>query len=451
MEATLESATGQALIETLSRQKGEPEWVRFRRLAAWQTYLDTPLPSPADEAWRRTRLTDLELEGFVPFHQPGGGAAAAPGPSPTDGGAGLLVQRDSAVVHRYLDPDLAARGVVFTDLETAARGHGEVFRRHFMTELVPVGETKFTALHAALWSGGAFLYVPDGVEVAAPLRYALEATHPGLGIFNHVLIVAGAGSRVTLLETAASADPRHRALHCGVVEVAAGPGAQVRFGSIQRWGGDVRSFTVRRAALAAGAAMEWFAGEFGGRLARAETLSLLQAEGARSRAVVAYFGDGRQHLDVGAGAVHVAPETASEITARGVLGGEARGVYRGLGHIHRGARRARTHQSQRTLLLSGEARSDAIPSLLIDEREVQAGHATAAGPVDREMVFYLTSRGIPEAQARRMLVHGFLRPLLDALPLADLQEALTAEVDRKLDTASGKRLGAAGAAEKGGD
>lgn len=434
----LQTATGGQLIETISRNKGEPEWVRQKRLHAWQTYLETPLPSAGDEAWRRTSLAGLDLEGFVAYHQPGGDTPAVAGEA--DGSAGLLVQRDSAVVHRRLEPDLAARGLVFTDLETAAREHPEVFRRHFMTELVPVGESKFTALHAALWSGGAFLYVPDGVEVAAPLRYAVEAVQPHLGLFNHVLIIAGAGSRVTLLETAASADPYHRALHCGVVEVVAGPGARVRFGNVQRWGGDVHSFTVRRAALAAGAAMEWFGGEFGGRLARAETLTLHQGEGARSRAVVAYFGAGRQHLDVGAGAIHVAPNTESEIVARGVVGGEARAVYRGLGHIHKGARRARMRQSQRALLLSREARSDAIPSLLIDEKDVQAGHAAAAGPVDREMVFYLMSRGIPEAKARRMLVHGFLQPLLDELPLPDLHQALTAEVDGKLD-----------AAEKGGE
>lgn len=402
-------AAGEAWIVERARRGDEPGWLTEKRLAAWRTYLETPLPGPRDEDWRRTPLAGVDLEGFDPAAEAG--------------------------AEREIPPEAAAAGVVFTDLETAAREHPDLFRRHFMTELVPPGESKFTALHAALWRGGAFLHVPDGVRVEVPLRFALRAERQGLGVFDHVLVIAGKESRVTLLQTLASAAADTPALHVGVVEIIAGAGAEVRFGSFQRWGAGAASFSVRRASIGRDARVDWVAGEFGGRLARAETRSLLLEEGGRSRTVLAYFGGGGQHLDVGAGAVHAAPGTESEILARGVLGGRARAVYRGLGHIHRGARGAVVHQTQRTLLLGREARSDSIPGLLIEENDVRAGHAAAAGPVDREQVFYLMSRGIPEAEARRLLIHGFFHPILDPLPLPALRHALEAEIDAKFDHA----------------
>ncbi len=402
--------TGETWIVEGARRRDEPGWLTEKRLAAWRTHLDTPLPGPRDEAWRRTPLAGVDLDGFDPW-------------------AEVLEARD-------LPPEAAAAGVVFTGLETAAREHPDLFRRHFMTELVPPGESKFTALHAALWRGGAFLYVPDGVRLTAPLSLTLRAERPRLGVFDHVLVIAGERSRVTLLVTLSSAGPDTPALHCGVVEIVAAAGAEVRFGSFQRWGDGVSSFTVRRASVGRDARVDWVAGEFGGRLARAETRSFLQGAGGRSRTVVAYFGGGTQHLDVGTGAVHTAPGTESEIVARGVLGGRARAVYRGLGHIHRGASGAVMNQTQRTLLLGREARSDSIPGLLIEENDVRAGHAAAAGPLDRDQVFYLMSRGIPEADARRLLIHGFFHPILDPLPLPALRRALEDEIDAKLDAAA---------------
>ncbi len=434
----LERENGAAVVGEVSRRLGEPEWLRRRRLDAWRTFLETPPPGPRDEAWRRTPLAGVRLAGFIAFAEPAAGApprgdGPEPGPAAaTAGEAGLLVQRDSVVTERRLDPALAAAGVVFTDLGTAARQHPDLFQRHFMSELVPPGETCFTALHAALWSGGCFLHVPAGVEVALPLRYDLTAGTADLGVFDHVLVVAGAGSRVTLVQSLSSAAPASPALHCGIVEVVAGDGAEVRFCSLQRWSAATDSFAVRRALVGRGARVEWVAGEFGGRLARSEVQSLLYGDGGRSRATVAYFASGTQHLDVGAGAVHVAPGTESEIIARGALAGRSRAVYRGLGHILRGARGARMEQRQRALLLSPQARGDSIPSLLIEENDVQAGHAAAAGPLDDDQLFYLMSRGLPVAQARRLLVRGFFQPLVAGLDLPALRPLLDRELEARL-------------------
>lgn len=464
---------GASVVEALSRRLGEPEWLLRKRLQAWQTFLDTPLPGPRDEAWRRTPLGGVRLEGFLAFAEPTGrqapGEDGRPAANAADGGvasaadsgvagraeAGLLVQRDSLVVHRQLADEAADGGVVFTDLGTAAREHPELFQRHFMTELVPPGENCFTALHAALWSGGAFLLVPAGVEVTAPLRYDLLVERSGLGVFDHVLVLAGAGSRVTLVQSLASGAPGGPALHCGVVEVVAGEGAEVRFCSLQRWSAATDSFAVRRALVGRGARVDWVAGEFGGRLARAEVQSLLYGEGCRSRTTVAYFGSGTQHLDVGAGAVHAAPGTESGIVARGAVAGRARAVYRGLGHILRGARGARMDQRQRALLLGPQARADSIPSLLIEENDVEAGHGAAAAPVDGDQLFYLMSRGLPAAAARRLLVRGFFQPLLAGLDLPALRPLLDRELEERLDAleaeaggggrpSSGRAAGAAG-------
>lgn len=412
----------------ISRRLDEPEWLRARRAAAWRLYLDTPPPGPREESWRRFPAGQVRPEGALAFAPP-----ADPGPAPAPAGeAGLLVQRDSAVTHRWLDPALAAAGVLFDDLGAAARLHPELFQRYFMTELVLPGENCFTALHAALWSGGAFLYVPPGVAVTAPFRYAVTATRPDLALFDHLLVIAGAGSRLTLLQTLAAEHPGAPRFQCGAVEVVAGEGAQVHLGTVQRWRGETVAFAFRRALVGRGARLEWTVGELGGRLVRSETQSLLYGEGGRSRTTLTYLAADGAHVDVGAAAVHAAPATESDTEARGAVAGGGRAVYRGLGHILRGARGAVLDQRQRALLLGPDARSDSIPSLLIEEHDVRAGHAAAASPPDPEQLFYLMSRGLTAAEARRLLVRAFFQPLLAGLDLPALRAPLEEELARRL-------------------
>lgn len=442
MTATTEPRLDRAAVASLSRRLGEPAWLTERRLEAWDIFERLPMPSNKEEAWRRTPLRDLRLEEYTTYREerpvtryedlPDRLCPALSAIENLERSGAAVLQYNSSVVFRTISEHLAGRGVVFTDLHTAAREYPDLFRRHFMTTAVAPGENKFTALHAALWSGGAFLYVPKGVYVPEPLQFAHWSDYPGLSVFHHTLIVAEEGARVALLERLESVDGQP-VLQAGVVEVFAAPGSRVTYAALQRWGDQVRSFAVRRARVGAGAVVDWVAGEFGGAVARVDQESLLEGEGAQSHGITLFFAGSGQHLEIGAGAVHGAPRTSSEILVRGVLAGEGRAAFRGLGRIRRGAHGSRMSQREQSLLLGGRCRADAVPALLIDDNDVQAGHAATAGPVDREQMFYLMSRGIPEEEARRMIIHGFFQPLFERIPPGSLRREFAALIDAKIN------------------
>lgn len=436
------------MVEEIARLNGEPAWLLDRRLAAWEAFGQMDLPSQKEEAWRRTNLTGLDLAGFVPYHpetpatdglerlpaalrrvREGWGLEGAEAPAGLAEAA--MLQHNSSVVARRESPRLASRGVIFADLHEAARRYPDLLARHLLVDGAEMTH-KLTALHGVLMSGGAFLYVPAGVKVTEPLEAVSFYDAPRFGAFNHTLVVAEAGAEVTLVERFLSPEAAEQALHSGMVEVWAGEGARVTYVGLQRWGSRVFSFSARRAHVAAGARVDWVTGEFGGALTRVDQECRLEGHGAGSDSITVYFGGGRQHMDIGVGMVHQAPGTRSEILARGAVGGQARAVYRGLGHIMRGARQAVTSQRNQSIMLSEASRSDAIPSLLIDEDEVQAGHAVAAGRVDAEQIFYLQSRGIPEAEAQRMIVTGFFQPLVDRVPLGTVRQELLSLIEEKM-------------------
>lgn len=442
MSMVKEAALSRADVERLAA--AEPEWLRTRRLTAWDLYESTPLPGPKDEAWRRTDLKSLDLDSVKLPRSHGGvkdpatlpeflrrvvSAGKAPG--------SVLLQWDGSTIYSRLAPALAARGVIFTDIQTAAREHGDLLQKYLLTDCVKPGESKFTALHAAVLSGGVFLYVPRGVTITEPLEFALWAEQPGTGVFNHTLVVAEEGASITLVERWGSANPNGEPpLHSGIVEVFAGPGAQVRFGGVQNWAGNLNSFTVRRALVERDARVDWTLGEFGGALTRAEVTSQVTGQGADSNVFLVFFGSGEQHLDVQTGMVHKsgAGHSTSDIQARGVLTDNARAVYRGLGEIQPGAKACKTFQREQTLVLSENARADAIPSLIIDEFDVeQAGHAATTGQVDREQLFYLMSRGIPRKEALKLIVTGFFAPLIDRLPVESLKADLQELIERRME------------------
>lgn len=419
-------AIDESAVRAVSARTSEPEWALRQRLDALQKYNSMSLPAANEEAWRRTNLSAVDLDSVVPFVDAPGDSAQLAEVHVSPNAAAVIVQHNGHTVLREVDPALAAMGVICTDLQTAMRDHADLVRRH-LYQTVAVDENKFTALHAALLQGGLFLYLPRGAAVDRPIRLLVSYDAPGLGGFTHTLIVAEANSAVTVLEqyTSSPASPgTAAALHAGAVEIVAGPGSRVRHATLQTWSAQQQSFTVRRARVERDAGVDWVAGELGGDLVRVEQRSELVASGAGSRSVAAFFASGEQHLDIGAAAVHQAPHTASDILVRGVLSGRARSIFRGLGHIIKGARGAEMSQSARTLLLDDTARADAIPSLLIDDNDVKAGHAATTGPIDPAQLFYLQSRGIPRQEAVRMIVSGFFAPLLEQIAVPGLRDEL---------------------------
>jgi len=429
--------TGISLSENgvveLSERLGEPGWMRERRLAAFKAYQSMKLPR-----WDRTDLAGLSLDPLTIYQ--GSKAVASPEelPGPLRAlvdehgeGSHLFVQVDSGRSWRRAGEELARQGVIVADFPTAVRDHEDLVRKYFgMT--VAFDEDKLIALHYAAVSSGFFIYVPKNTAVSAPIELRLFASAEGVGVFPHILVVAEEGAEVTIVEGVASEDGEAQRVVSEVVEICPLPGAQVRYGAIQTWGRRTYNFTTRRSFLARDSKVEWIPGEFGGALSRSHSKSILSGSGSESYCLGVFFGEGEQHFDMGITMLHEGEHTASDMLTKGVLKDKGRMVYRGLTDIEHGARFASGFQRENTMLLSEEARSDAIPGLEIDETEVQAGHAATVGQIDRNHLFYLMSRGLPRAEAMRLIVEGFFDPVLARVPVEGVRAELYALIDGRM-------------------
>ncbi|HET7558569.1 MAG TPA: Fe-S cluster assembly protein SufD [Limnochordia bacterium] len=427
---------GEAEVGALSAARGEPEWMRALRLEALAAYRRLGLPS-----WDRTDPKAFKLDGVtLPDAVYGNGANAFPSELSAQlqlasAPQNTLVLGARGRLYAHLDAALRSQGVLLLDLHTALCEHPELVQRYFaQTDLTP-GEDKFTALHCALWTGGAFVYVPKGVVVEAPLQIITWAEDEAVDLFPHIIVAAEREAAVTVIERQLSRGDAFRR-YVSAVEVSAAAAAQVRYGCIQDLS-EVNSpnYTIRRGVTARDAKLEWVVADFGSSLARSLTRSRLDGEGSESYSVTVFFGSGRQHLDTGVTMQHLGRHTTADMLTRGVLTAEARSVYRGLTDIERGARGTSSFQTEKTLMLSADARADAIPGLEIDDSDVSASHSATTGQIDPVQLFYLMSRGLDRTAAVRLIVDGFFAPVLGKIGVEGVDAEILRIIDRKMEHA----------------
>lgn len=419
-------------IAQLSARKQEPQWMQDLRVQALESAGSLELPK-----LEKTRIDRWKLDAFGSYKETALWTDVNQLPQQVrdllqeDGdAASVLVQRNSGLAFKHVSDRLAAQGVVFTDLESALQTHGDLVRKHFLS-VVKADENRLTALHAAMWNGGVFLYVPRGVQVDLPLQSLFYADDADAAIAPHVLIVAEANSSVTYVDNYFSADGLEL-VHNGVVEVIAKPGAQVTFASIHNFGAGATDITYRRAVLENDSKIEWIIGELNSGNAMADTTSILKGNGSDSDAKVISVGRGEQKLNQTTRAVHYGKATPSQMITRAVMKEEATAIINGITKIEKGATGANGQQTERVLMLSPRARGDANPILLIDEDDVKAGHAASVGQINPEQIYYLMSRGVPRVEAERLVIYGFLAPVISEVPLESVRKQLEALVERKL-------------------
>lgn len=435
LQATSVNALTRGDVEALSTRFDEPPWMREFRLQALAAYEQLPWPAPTDEAWRRTDPTAFDLTQITPF------AEAPAGPLPAalqhalesaETRAGLLVQRNSQTIQAELDQTLAARGVVFTDMHAALRQHPDLVREVFMRECVRPDETKFRALHATLWSGGTFVYVPRGVEVVLPLFSHTWIDTPGVGLFPHTVIVAEQGSKVTVIAAFGSLSGDGPAFADPVAELIVRDGAQVRYVTMQEWERNVLEVGVIRSHLARDATLHSLLAGFGGKIVKADIESILQGPGASSEMLGLVFADDRQHFDLHTLQEHRAPHTLSDLLYKNAVKDRARSVFSGMIRVHPGAQKTNAFQVNRNLILSEGAKADSIPNLEIMANDLRCTHGSATSRLNEEHLFYLMSRGLSRAEAVRMVVEGFFAELFDRVPLERLRERLQREINARM-------------------
>jgi Fe-S cluster assembly protein SufD len=428
-------------VEDLSGLKGEPQWMRERRLAARRRYEELPGPSGQEEEWRRTDLSLLRMDDALPY-------AASPlyGQPPSEwpralrslaledsGLGGSLVQHESETIQDVLDEELASRGVIWCSLDRAVREHPDLVQRYLLSREVPGPHEKFVALHAAFLSGGTFLYVPRDLDVTLPLRSAVAMSASGLAVFPHTLVVAEAGSRVTLIEEHFSKEAGESAFSNALAEIHAGEGASVRYVHIQRWGERVHNLNFLRSFQERGSSVTSIVVGLGGRVSKGHVEAFLNGEEATSQMFGVFLPSGSQHFDYATLQDHVGPRSVSELLYKAAVKDRARSLYYGVTKVHRSARQSSAYQESRNLLLDEGAKADATPVLEIEAFDVlRCGHGATVGPVDEEQLFYMMCRGLPEQDAERMIVEGFFQQVLGNMPGDSVRERVTAAVQQKL-------------------
>jgi Fe-S cluster assembly protein SufD len=428
-------------VDDLSALKEEPQWMRERRLEAWRRYEELPGPSGQEEEWRRTDLSLLRMDDALPY-------AASPlhGQPPSEwprslrslaredrGLAGCLVQHESETIEDVLNEELASRGVIWCSLDRAVREHSELVQRYLLSREVPGPHEKFVALHAALLSGGAFLYVPRDLDVTLPLRSTVTMSASGLAVFPHTLVVAEAGSRVTLIEEHFSEEAEESAFSSALVEVHAGEGASVRYVHIQRWGQHVHNLNFLRSFQERGSSVTSVVVGLGGRVSKGHVEAFLDGEEASSQMLGVFLPSGNQHFDYVTLQDHVGPRSVSELLYKAAVKDRARSLYYGVTRVHRSARQSSAYQESRNLLLDEGAKADATPVLEIEAFDVlRCGHGATVGPVDEEQLFYMMCRGLPERDAERMIVEGFFQQVLENMPGDSIRDRVTGAVQQKL-------------------
>ena len=414
-------------VEEIASLHGEPDWLRARRREAFEAYERLGLPSKTDEEWRRTDLKGLQLDGFKPFEEPDG---VAPG-DPIEDAAGVLRQRGSHPGEVELEPELQRKGVLFLPLSQAAVEHPDLVRRHLFTEVRP-DRDKLAALHGALFSGGTFLYVPDGVTVEKPLVSQFWSSGGGAAVLPHTLVIAGEGSAFNYVDEFLSPDLDQPAITSGSAEVFARRGANIGYVSLQRWGRHAWQFADQRVRLHQESTVRIVNVGLGGRFAKTRVEAVLDGPGATAELKALFFGTEDQFFDYHTLQRHEVGQTTSDLLFKGALRDSSRSVYAGLIRIEPHAQRSDAYQANRNLLLSKSANAYSIPMLEILNNDVRCTHGATIAPVDPEHLFYLQTRGIPRAVAERMVAQGFFGEVLDRIPVQQARDLVEQELEARI-------------------
>lgn len=440
---TLAPGFSRAAVEELSRYRGEPEWMLQLRLQAWETYenTDAPLGRRGDLGTLKT-VAGFNFQQLKPYTAVEKDAALPEAvqnslqASLVNERSGLIVQLDSKVVHIELNEELKQQGVILTDLDTAMREHADLVREYFMTRCVPVGTSKYTALHAAFWTGGFFLYVPKGVEIEAPMLAQVWVNQPLSAAFSHSLIIADEQSSVRFVqEYNSTVEGEKSSLLSDVVEVFAKREGRVEFSNLQDLGQNIWNITNKNAVFENDASVTFVLADLGAQVNLTTIGAGLQGNGSAGELVGVFFTDHDQRYMINTLSDHVGLSTNAETLVKGVLTDSSRVEFDGMIRVRPKAQQTASFLSAHGLLLSKKARGEFIPGLEIAANEVSASHGATSGQIDEEQLFYLMVRGIARPEAERIIVQGFFEPVLQRIPVENLRIRLRRSIISRMSGA----------------
>jgi len=413
------------IVRQISDMKNEPDWMRDFRLKSLEIFNSKPTPH-----WGGA--IDLDFQDIFYYIKPSDRQGRSWDDVPEDIKrtfdklgipeaekkflAGVKAQYESEVVYGSLREDLAAKGVIFTDTDSAVRDYPELVREYFAT-IIPPADNKLAALNSAVWSGGSFIYVPKGVSIDFPLQAYFRINAENMGQFERTLIIVDEGAQIHYVEGCTAPMYSTESLHSAVVEIIVKKHARCRYTTIQNWANNIYNLVTKRAVAYEGAKMEWIDGNLGSKLTMKYPSVYMLEPGAHGEILSIAFASKGQHQDAGAKVVHCAPKTTSQIISKSISKNGGRSSYRGLVKVEKGARKVKSSVVCDALILDHASRSDTYPYIEVEEQDVAIGHEASVSRIGEEQLFYLTSRGLSEAEASTMIVSGFIEPLVKELPM----------------------------------
>jgi len=423
--------TQQAFDRFLS-ELDEPGWLIDLRRAAWQAFGDLPLPPQRPEEWTRTDIRLFHLDRFgLPVEAVDSGAASEPLLTENLHPVATSTTLNSRSLGTRLSDDLASRGVLFGSLTEMVAEHGELLRPHFERQSIDPAYDKFAALNAACFRGGTLLYVPRGVTVEAPL-HALAAIADGGVDLGRTLVVLEDDAEATLVAETGSDAADAAGLHVGAIELIVGAGARLRYVNLQNWGSGTWHFAHQRALVDRDAQLQWTIAALGGRLAKVNQQVSLVGPGADVQVQGVMFTEGKQHLSYHTLQHHQAPSCRSDLLYKAALQDRSRTVWRGMIRVDHDSQKTDAYQRNDNLMLSAQARADAIPGLEIEADDVRCTHGSTTGRVDEEQIFYCQSRGMTRHEAVRMIVSGFFQQIFDRITIESVRESLGQAIRQRI-------------------
>lgn len=423
----IESGLTSAIVDKLSREKNDPEWMRLFRLRSLEIYNELQVPD-----WGPS-IEGLDIDNIATYVRPNTKMQNDWKNVPEDiketfdrlgipkaerkSLAGVGAQYDSELVYHNVKAEVAEQGVVYTDMESALTGeYAEMVRKHFM-KLVTPRDHKFAALHGAVWSGGSFVYVPKGVQVSIPLQSYFRLNAKGAGQFEHTLIIVDEGASLHFIEGCSAPKYNVANLHAGCVELYIKKNAKLRYSTIENWSKNMYNLNTKRALVEENGVIEWVSGSFGSHVGCLYPMSVLKGDNSKTEFTGVTFAGSGQNLDTGTKVVHIGRNTSSYMNTRSISKSGGISTFRSSVVVEKSAEGAKSSVSCQSLMLDSESRSDTVPAMDIRTKKAAVGHEAKIGSISNDAVFYLMSRGMSEEDARALIVSGFADNVSKELPL----------------------------------
>ncbi|MBU5437286.1 Fe-S cluster assembly protein SufB [Tissierella sp. MSJ-40] len=423
---TTDRGIDEEIIRKISKEKDEPKWMLDLRLESLRIYNKKAMPLWGPD------LSELDINSIIHYVRPDTDMSNSwddvPGyikdtferlgipQAERESLAGVGAQYDSEVVYHNLKEDMIKQGVVYLDMESGVKQYEDMVKKYFMTLITPHTH-KFAALHGAVWSGGSFVYVPKNVKVDVPLQSYFRLNAKNAGQFEHTLIIVDEGAELHFIEGCSAPKYNVQNLHAGSVELFIKKNGKLRYSTIENWSRNMFNLNTKRALVEENGTIEWVSGSFGSKISMLYPMSILNGKRAKAEFTGITFASTGQILDTGAKVLMAAPETSCIINSKSISKSGGSAIYRGFLKVTEKAKGAKAAVNCESLMLDNDSVSDTLPTIILENDDIDIGHEAKIGRISDESIFYLMSRGINEEEAKSMIVRGFVEPVTKELPL----------------------------------